>query len=203
LRHSGSQALFQYWNNLRAGRPAPERREVEPSDVRNILGDTFILEVSMQMRTIAFRLAGTRLCAAHGRELKGFGYLALWNEEDNFDVARAVNRVYQEFIPTVLSYTAVSADERLVDYESVLLPLMPVAGGNARVLGIATPRTNPFWLGSDPLIQNIVRNIRNIEILDNGPTLAAELNYPNPIDNKAENRRRRVQHLTVLDGGLS
>lgn len=203
MRHSGSQALFQYWNNLRAGRPAPERREVEPSDVRTILGDTFILEVSMQMRSISFRLAGTRLCAAYGRELKGHGFLALWNEEDNFNIARAVNRVYQEFIPTILSYTAISASDRLAEYESVLLPLMPVAGGNARILGIATPRTNPYWLGSDPLIQNVVRNIRNIEILDNGPTLAPELNYPAPSENESENRHRRVQHLTVLDGGLS
>jgi len=70
--------------------PAPERTEIEPVEIRHILGDTFILEISAQLRTISFRLAGTRLCGAYGRELKGLGYLAIWREEDNFEIAKAI-----------------------------------------------------------------------------------------------------------------
>ncbi len=114
MRHGGSRKLFDYWNTLRAGRTAPERSEIEPSDIRSILGDTFILEVSMQFRTVSFRLAGTRLCAAHGRELKGLGFLALWSEEDNYEIARSVARVYRDMTPVLLSYTAQSATGRAI-----------------------------------------------------------------------------------------
>lgn len=91
MRQKNSRQLFEYWNRVRDGRPAPRREEIEPSDIRQILSDTFILEVSGKMRTISYRLAGTRLCAAFGRELKGYGFLGHWAEENCFDVAKLLN----------------------------------------------------------------------------------------------------------------
>ncbi|HSO47436.1 MAG TPA: PAS domain-containing protein, partial [Rhizobiaceae bacterium] len=176
----------------RSGRPAPERSEIEPSDIRSILGDTFILEVSLHFRTVSFRLAGTRLCAAHGRELKGLGFLALWSEEDNYEIARAIARVYRDMTPILLSYTAHSATGRELDYESVILPLATAADGNPRLLGIATPRSSPYWLGSDTIISNNLRNSRVIE------PVAAEM-AQEPVVSPRESRR--FGHLTVLDGG--
>jgi hypothetical protein len=193
MRHAGSQKLYEYWNALRAGRPAPERSEIEPSDIRAILGDTFILEVSMQFRTVSFRLAGTRLCAAHGRELKGLGFLALWSEDDNYEIARAIAKVYRDNAPVLLSYTAVSATDRAVEYEAVILPLAPAADGNARVLGIATPRSTPYWLGADPLVSNQLRNTRPIEAAGSADVMPASL--------ATAPATRRFGHLTVLDGG--
>jgi hypothetical protein len=193
MRHAGSQKLYEYWNALRGGRPAPERSEIEPSDIRAILGDTFILEVSMQFRTVSFRLAGTRLCAAYGRELKGLGYLALWSEDDNYEIARAIARVYRDNAPMLLSYTGTAATERSVEYEAVILPLAPAADGNARVLGIATPRTTPYWMGADPLVSNQLRNCRPIE-----PSAAADVM---PVELATAPASRRFGHLTVLDGG--
>ncbi len=203
MRHAGSQELFEYWNLLRAGRPAPERSEVEPSDIRTILGDTFILEVSLQLRSISFRLAGTRLCAAHGRELKGLGFLALWQEEDNFDIARAVNRVYQEYEPMLLSYVALTEEKRALEYEAVMLPLMPAAGGNARLLGIATPKTTPYWLGSESLVQCRLRNARNISVPETSPSLMPDYSIAPPEADNLPKGQRRIAHLTVFDGGLS
>ncbi len=43
MKLNGSIALFQYWNRLRDGRPAPKRSEVEPADIKSLLADTFIL----------------------------------------------------------------------------------------------------------------------------------------------------------------
>jgi hypothetical protein len=192
MRHGGSRKLFDYWNTLRGSRPAPERSEIEPSDIRSILGDTFILEVSMQFRTVAFRLAGTRLCSAYGRELKGLGFLALWSEEDNYEIARSIARVYRDMTPIMLSYTAVSATGRTLDYEAIILPLAQAADGNARVLGIATPRSTPFWLGADPITGNQLRTSRVVERVDAEavPEASAPLR-----------ESRRFGHLTVLDGG--
>ena len=71
MKHEKSTSLFQYWNRLRGNRPAPRRTEIEPADIKANLADTFILEQDTRGRPM-FRLAGTRLCATFGRELKGF-----------------------------------------------------------------------------------------------------------------------------------
>lgn len=203
MRQENSGKLFEYWNTLRGNRPAPERSEIEPGDIREILGDTFILEVSMQLKAVSFRLAGTRLCAAYGRELKGLGFLALWDEENNFEVARAVRRVYQEYAPMLASYMAATADGQFVEFEMILLPLLPVSDGNARILGLATPRKTPYWFGSDPLIVNRLRHLRAIDV----PPMVAPPMAPDPIQagragtNEKPGAPRRVAHLTVLEGG--
>ena len=200
LRHETSRLLFDYWNAIRNGRAAPERSEIEPGELRQILGDTFILEVSRQMRTIAFRLAGTRLCAAHGRELKGLGFLALWREEDNYRVAKAVHRVYTQYDPVVMTYTAKSESGRFADYECILLPLLPAADGDARILGAASTRHPPYWIGADPLEMNHLRSIRAIESKSRVPALTGP--EPNSSIRRLTSPRRKG-HLTVFDGGLS
>ena len=76
MKQEGSLALFHYWNRLRGDRPAPKRTDIEPADIKTLLGDTFILERDTRGEAI-FRLAGTRLCAIYGRELKGFAFTSL------------------------------------------------------------------------------------------------------------------------------
>jgi hypothetical protein len=194
VRHAASKDLFRYWETLRGSRPAPERGEIEPAEIRSILGDTFILEISLQFRTVSFRLAGTRLCSAYGRELKGLGFLALWSEDDNYDVAKLVSRVYRDNQPVLVGYAAQNGNGRFLEYEMLLLPLAKAADGNARILGIASPRTTPYWLGNEPLVTNHLRSSRSVPAAT--PTdapMAQELAPSEPT--------RRVQHLTVLEGG--
>ena len=74
MRHDSSVALFQYWNRLRDGRPAPRRTEIEPADIKTLLADTFIMEKDVRGEAV-FRLAGTRVCAIYGRELNPPGAL--------------------------------------------------------------------------------------------------------------------------------
>lgn len=220
MRHRSSKQLYEYWNTLRAGRIAPERSEIEPSDIREILGDTFILEVSTPMRAISFRLAGTRLCAAYGRELKGFGYLGLWAEEDNFEVAKAVSRVYGDFEPTIISYTAQTASGKFIEYETILLPLMLAADGNARILGLAAPKNVPYWMGAEPVEVNHLRTLRSVSGVAKTPSMVTEppqadqargtaREIPSLLDSDLDGEgnsrdgERKVGHLTILDGGRS
>lgn len=208
MRHENSRQLFLYWNILRGDRTAPERSEIEPSDIRSILGDTFILEVSTSLRTISYRLAGTRLCAAHGRELKGLGYLALWSEEDNFEIARAVNQVYSKNTPMLLSYVARTESGRFVEFESILLPLATAADGNQRVLGIAAPLKTPFWLGAEPVNQLTLRACRAVDaesrFTGDTPALETDVDMEEPLASDfGPSTNRQYGHLTLLDGGLS
>ena len=62
---------------MRGARSAPERSEIDPAAIRGVLADTFILEVDISRR-YPVRIAGTRTNALFLRELKGGGFLDLW-----------------------------------------------------------------------------------------------------------------------------
>jgi hypothetical protein len=86
MKHVTSRELYDYWNRVRRGRPAPRRNEIEPGDIRRILADTFILEVTGRDR-FPIRLAGTRMCGMYGREIKGGNFLDLWTVNDRNAIA--------------------------------------------------------------------------------------------------------------------
>ncbi len=214
MRHEHCKTLFSYWNTLRGERAAPERTEIEPVEIRHILGDTFILEISAQLRTISFRLAGTRLCGAYGRELKGLGFLAIWREEDNFEIAKAIARVYRNFEPALINYGAHAGEGHVTEFEMLMLPLAPAPDGNSRILGVAAPRSTPYWLGAQPVQVNHLYSIRYPKptradppavksVAKSGDKAAltpVELAPPLAVDTGYQSGRR-VAHLTVLDGG--
>ena len=79
MKHASTRALFDYWNTQRGHRAAPERADIDPAAIRHALGDTFMLAADF-VDQLRFRLAGTRVCALFGREIKGEGFTALWSE---------------------------------------------------------------------------------------------------------------------------
>ena len=46
MDHPNTQALHGYWNELRAGRDAPYRSEIDPRKIRGALETMFILETT-------------------------------------------------------------------------------------------------------------------------------------------------------------
>jgi len=204
MRHKTSKKIYAYWDNLRKGRPAPDRCEIEPSDIRDYLGDTFILEIDPKLRTISFRLAGTRLCSAYARELKGVGFLGLWDEKDNMSIYNAVRQVYQDYKACTISTIAQSGTNRFVEYEILMLPLSTGHLDNIRILGVASPKQTPYWLGSDPIVNNRISAVRyldtcNAEQADADAMIVALDPVRDDLINQANSRR--VKHLIVLDGG--
>lgn len=207
MRHQASKKIFTYWKNLRGERQAPERSEIEPSDIREYLGDTFILEVNKSLHTISFRLAGTRLCSAYGQELKGLGFLNLWDETDNLKIIRSVTRTYRDYRPAIISHVSKTESGRKVGFETLLLPLLPTHEGDIRLLGISTPKESPFWLGSEPILSNKTISVFNMDIEQaakgDNPTLVP---FPNDLKISPEvvsatTQGRQFGHLRIIDGG--
>jgi hypothetical protein len=209
MKLQGSIDLFQYWDRLRDGRPAPQRSEIEPADIKTLLADTFILELDTRGIPV-FRLAGTRLCATYGRELKGFAFASLWTERDQKVVRRLFNNTFHDKTVVSVRYRGISETGREVQFEVLLLPL---DGGreSLRALGIVSAKDRPFWLGADPIRENVVEAVRiidpNIEplFLRNRPaievpSLAPRDRHLNPLD-VFSGPGRRIRHLVVLDGG--
>lgn len=209
MRLNGSIALFQYWNQLRDGRPAPKRTEVEPADIKVLLADTFILEKDTRGEAV-FRLAGTRLCSTYDRELKGFSFPSLWREKDQRLIARLTYGVFQQKSAVVISYQGLSRSGRSNLFELLALPL---DGGveNPRCLGVVTSAEKPFWLGADPIVDAAIETIRVIDPdkeLTRAPS-RPEITVPPLAPSRLEapdaliefGGARRIRHLVVLDGG--
>ena len=204
MRLDKTKKIYTYWNNLRGNRLAPDRKEIEPSDIREILGDTFILETNTNYKTICFRLAGTRLCNAYGRELKGLGFLALWSEEDNLEVLNSVRKVQNAFTPCTISCLAETSSNRSVEYEMILLPLQNQDVSAKRVLGVAAPLESETWIGSDPIINNRVKKIRFLDVEQAPSTFGHSFADPGTkYWTPPESGPKQVGHLTVFDGGLA
>lgn len=206
---NGSIGLFQYWNRLRDGRPAPRRTEVEPADIKTLLADTFILEKDTRGEAV-FRLAGTRLCATYGRELKGFSFPSLWRSKDQRLVSRLVDGVFRQQSVVLVTYSGLSRNRRSVEFELLALPL---DGGaeNLRCLGVISAAEKPFWLGVDPIIDAQIDSVRIIDpdkenlFLGNRPAISVPELAPTELDSAETlteyGRARRIRHLVVLDGG--
>jgi len=207
MNQNGSITLFHYWNRLRDGRPAPKRSEVEPADIKSLLADTFILERDTRGQAV-FRLAGTRLCASYGRELKGFSFPSLWREKDQRLVSRLIHGVFEQKSVVLITYEGFSRNGRSNRFELLTLPL---DGGieNPRCLGVISPVEKPFWLGADPITDSLIDSIRVIdpdkEFLTNRPAINVPSLVPDEIEApdtiSALGRARRIRHLVVFDGG--
>src|SRR5262249_56608183 len=78
MKTAPARRMYAYWNERRGTRLAPERGDIEPGAIREILGDSFIVSFEAD-HDHPFRLAGTRVCALFGHELKGSSFVQLWD----------------------------------------------------------------------------------------------------------------------------
>jgi hypothetical protein len=203
MKHAVSRELYGYWNRVRAGAPAPRRSAIEPSDIRYILADTFILEVS-DREQFPIRLAGTRICAAWGREIKGDDFLDFWSDKDRDAMATLATAVAADAAAAVVTVTVRSGREKAVNGELLMLPLRHNGPAYDRILGSFALTEKPYWFGVEPIASQSIVSLRLIWP-DEHPTFLRRAgdridDAPAPIPYPPAGRRRRG-HLTVFDGG--
>jgi hypothetical protein len=193
---------------LRDQRQAPKRTEIEPADIKSLLADTFILEKDGRGEAV-FRLAGTRLCAVFGRELKGFALASLWAFKDQRLIARLAHGAFHARSVVVIAFEGRSQNGRANPFEMLLLPL---DGGeeSPRTLGIASAVERPYWLGADPIVECRIDTIRVVDpdrepmFLKNRPAVTVPAIAPDADEvagTPLERHGRRIRHLVVFEGG--
>lgn len=147
--HRSILDLFTYWNLVRGYHFGPLRSEIEPGPIRHLLTDLFILE--RERPAPAFRLAGTRLCAAFGRELRSEALTLLFAEQDRATIARVATGIMEHTCPVLLDLSADSRSGRSVGMTMLLLPVRSSPGRYDRLLGALVADSQPVWLGADPV----------------------------------------------------
>jgi hypothetical protein len=150
MKHVASRELYTYWEALRGRRPAPQRAEIEPAAIRQVLSETFIITLD-RGAGYPFRLAGTRVCALFGRELKGESFVNLWALASRGPIADLLAISAEESVGTVAGVTAHSTAGDPLELELLLLPLGLRRPRLSRTIGILAPMTPPAWLGANPI----------------------------------------------------
>jgi hypothetical protein len=165
MKHVSTRAVFEHWDRQRAGRAAPERDDIDPVAIRRALGDTFLLTADFADH-LRFRLAGTRVCALFGRELKGEAFNALWSRHSRQTVDDLLQVVTTEASGVVAGVTGLTEDGVTTDIEMLLLPIAYSRRARVCVLGVMTPLATPFWLGARLVTElelTIVRHLGPLE----------------------------------------
>jgi hypothetical protein len=100
MRHDSIRTIYRTWTTLARGRLAPARTELDPKTIKRELGDLFILDGETE--NFAFRLAGTRLVHAIGRDVTGTGYLSIFDTKSLAVANDMLDRCAQDGEPVLL-----------------------------------------------------------------------------------------------------
>lgn len=196
MKNAATQELFSYWNRLRGARMAPDRADIDPSAIRGVLADTFLLDTTAPDH-MPFRISGARVNALFANELKGFDFLSIWETASRRAIQDLVLSVAGDPSPAIAGVKAAPAGHPAIDLELLLLPLRHFGRTQARILGCLSPSTIPLWLGLAP-----------VDGLALGPMRILRLASPEGDDFGARRPRReesphRHGHLRVHLGGNS
>jgi hypothetical protein len=121
MKHRSSREFFAYWDEKRGDARAPDRSEIEPGAVRELLGDIFVLAYD-SAAGYPFRVAGTRVCALLGRDLKDRSFSALFMPDCRREIEEIVGVVAEEMLAAVAGITATAQDGSPAHLELLLLP---------------------------------------------------------------------------------
>ncbi len=138
MKHPVSREFFTYWASKRGEARAPERGDVDPSALRELLGDIFVLAYD-DAATHPFRVAGTRVCALFGRDVKDQSFPALFAKQHRRDIAEIIAAVAEDVLPAVAGLTATSTDGRTTHLELLLLPFNTRAHCPITLTGVLAP----------------------------------------------------------------
>jgi len=216
MQKASTKTLYGYWNALRGARSAPERKDLDPTRIREALANTFILETEHD-GGFQFRLAGSHLCTSYSRELKGRSFSALWHERDRDALDTLIRAVTEDHAVALVTFQGTTTIATRATFEMILLPLRHNGSTELRLLGAMTAVDEPYWLGVQPIVEQRITGLRLIWPDEQGASdMAATMNAhavnESPFDQRSGlgspatvygRSARRYAHLAVIDGGRS
>jgi len=218
MQKSSTKTLFDYWNSLRGARSAPDRRDIDPAQIKSALANTFILELDAS-NEFTFRLAGSHLCSAYSRELKGRSFTRLWHPRDRDAMATLIRAVTEDHAVALVNFQGSTPIQTKAAFETMLLPIRHNGTTTTRLLGSMTAIDTPYWLGAQPIMEQRITGLRLIwpdEVAAGGvardiaASIVSDLRLvgepdplpPQPMAATIYGRAaRRYAHLAVIDGG--
>ena len=138
MKHPSTREFFAYWDERRGDARAPDRSEIEPGAVRELLADIFVLSYDAA-GGYPFRVAGTRVCALLGCDLKDRSFSQLFAAGSRREIEDIIAVVSEEMLAAVAGITATSQDGTAAHLELLLLPFNARAHTPLSLTGMLAP----------------------------------------------------------------
>jgi len=215
MQKTSTRTLYDYWNTIRGARSAPDRKDIDPTRIREALANTFILEFD-EAEKFSFRLAGSHLCTSYCRELKGRSFSDLWHARDGDAMDTLIRAVTEDHAVALVTFQGTTALHTKVSFETILMPLRHNGSTHTRLLGAMTALEEPYWLGVQPIMDQRITGLRLIwpddvaleeTVREVATNVVNDFNYAPHVASSAMpatvygRSARRYAHLAVIDGG--
>jgi hypothetical protein len=145
MKHNNSHLLAGYWSGLRKGRAVPDQGDIDPSAIKSLLSYVFILDCENPARPF-YRLAGTGLCERFGFELKGTSFLGHWEALSGLSLSALLRQALETRRPLCLSSIGATADNGMVELETILAPVSCNKNVLTRFFGMVQLLSDPLPL---------------------------------------------------------
>lgn len=129
--------VITYWDRLRADRDMPDRAEIDPREISDLLSYMFILDRT-RPGVVRFRLSGTHLNELMGMEVRGMPVRALFELPERERLMANVERVFTGPSAVHLHLEAGGQGRSALTGRMVLLPLRGTDDTISRALGVLT-----------------------------------------------------------------
>jgi hypothetical protein len=114
--------LYRYWKAKCAGRAMPARRDIDPLEMKWLLGNLSLIDVRQDQPDFRFRLAGSNVVALFGKELTGRAVTEARYCGKRPPLAQQCGDVATSQVPSFL-VMVLGVDHRRIIYRHLVLPL--------------------------------------------------------------------------------
>ena len=117
------QRLYRAWEEKRAGRDFPARRDFDPLDLKYVLGNLSLIDVRYDPLRFRYRIHGTNIAERTGKELTGREVAAIELSEHRNLATQHFIQVIERRVPIVHYRRHALVDNRVWSYEALVMPL--------------------------------------------------------------------------------
>jgi hypothetical protein len=143
LPNGDLRQAYEYWCAQKGARAFPSRSDISPEGMKSFLAKTMLIDVRSSSLDFIFRVFGTGIVAAHGKDFTGKSVRDL----DPAAFAELIWRQYSEVLDigdAVLHRVRLSARDRYLNYHRITMPLSTDGSTIDRLLAVSV-ESRDFW----------------------------------------------------------
>jgi len=123
LRADALKILYGYWQELRRGRRAPARADIDPTEISQVLPHIIMLDVEQNPRRFKIRLMGTRNVSWYGGDPTNRYLDEIDLGGEPMSTFSLLDGLVDKMVPAHMTGEYTKHDGRTIRYERLFLPL--------------------------------------------------------------------------------
>jgi hypothetical protein len=193
MKHATSRGLYDHWDGLRRGRPAPERGDLPPTVLGSRLVEAFLLDLAAGTEP-CYRFCGSEIAMRYGRDLADEPFLRPFAARDRDALAERLADLRAHAIGFVAGIAAETAGSGFSTYEILLLPLRGAVAWDGAIGSMA--RTGGHEARNKAAARILAQSLRSLRVLGADEALL----IPPPAPPADPVSRPRRPHLVLVRG---